>query len=175
MADKLYFAYGSNINLRQMAHRCPDAQVVGPVRLEGYELLFRGAAREYGVATIAPKEGGVVHGLLWKLPPESEQALDMYEGYPRLYDKKLVTARDTEGRALSVMAYVITHLPQRAPALPSPYYYNGIQEGYQASGLPLDRLTEAWEHCAREIRQRLKRRNHAAAKHPKGKEDREGR
>ena len=54
MADgKLYFAYGSNINLDQMAYRCPDAQVVGPVKLEGWELLFRGS----GVATISPKKG----------------------------------------------------------------------------------------------------------------------
>ena len=36
---KLYFAYGSNINLDQMAQRCPDAQVVGSVTLENYELL----------------------------------------------------------------------------------------------------------------------------------------
>ena len=40
MADKLYFAYGSNINLEQMDYRCPDATVVGPVVLENYELLF---------------------------------------------------------------------------------------------------------------------------------------
>ena len=65
MADgKLYFAYGSNINLDQMAYRCPDAKVVGPVTLEGWELLFRGS----GVATIGPKEGSTVHGLLWRSP-----------------------------------------------------------------------------------------------------------
>ena len=45
---KLYFAYGSNINLDQMAQRCPDAQVVGPVTLENYELLFRGNLRGAG-------------------------------------------------------------------------------------------------------------------------------
>lgn len=28
MEETLYFAYGSNINLEQMAHRCPDAQIV---------------------------------------------------------------------------------------------------------------------------------------------------
>ena len=28
--DKLYFAYGSNINLDQMAYRCPAAQMVLP-------------------------------------------------------------------------------------------------------------------------------------------------
>ena len=60
MADgKLYFAYGSNINLEQMAYRCPDASVVGPVTLEGWELLFRRG----GFATIAPKEGEQVTGL----------------------------------------------------------------------------------------------------------------
>ena len=50
---RLYFAYGSNINLDQMAYRCPAAQVVGPVVLEDYKLLFRGNARGNGVATIA--------------------------------------------------------------------------------------------------------------------------
>ena len=38
MAERLYFAYGSNINLEQMAVRCPAAQVVGPAVLDGYEL-----------------------------------------------------------------------------------------------------------------------------------------
>lgn len=82
MADKLYFAYGSNINLEQMDYRCPDATVVGPVVLENYELLFRRG----GFATIAPKEGGRVHGLLWSITPECERSLDLYEGYPRFYD-----------------------------------------------------------------------------------------
>ena len=72
MEETLYFAYGSNINLEQMAHRCPDAQIVGPVTLENYELQFRGS----GFATVAPKKSSVVHGLLWKLTPKSEQALD---------------------------------------------------------------------------------------------------
>ena len=39
MADgTLYFAYGSNINLDQMAYRCPSAQVVAPVVLDNYKL-----------------------------------------------------------------------------------------------------------------------------------------
>ena len=43
MEETLYFAYGSNINLEQMEHRCPDAQLVGPVTLQNYELQFRGS------------------------------------------------------------------------------------------------------------------------------------
>ena len=40
MLETLYFAYGSNIDLEQMARRCPAAQVVGPGILENYELAF---------------------------------------------------------------------------------------------------------------------------------------
>ena len=46
----LYAAYGSNINLEQMAYRCPNSKVAGTAMLKGYELEFR------GVATIVPKE-----------------------------------------------------------------------------------------------------------------------
>ena len=103
MPETLYFAYGSNIDLEQMARRCPAAQVVGPATLENYELAFRGS----GVATIVPKKGGVVHGLLWSITPLCEQALDRYEGYPRHYTKELVAVRGADGREASVMAYVM--------------------------------------------------------------------
>ena len=45
MEENLYFAYGSNLDLEQMAQRCPDAEIVGPVRLENYELRFRGSEK----------------------------------------------------------------------------------------------------------------------------------
>ena len=104
MEERLYFAYGSNINLDQMAVRCPAATVVGPVVLDNYELLFRGNRSGCGVATIEPLPGNQVHGLLWKLTPECEQALDFYEGYPRLYEKEDITVRTEDGREMTVMA-----------------------------------------------------------------------
>ena len=147
MADgKLYFAYGSNINLEQMEYRCPDAAVVGPVALENYELLFRNG----GVATIRPKEGGLVHGLLWQLTPDCERSLDRYEGYPHLYGKETVTVRDAQGRELTVMAYIMDER-FREPMLPSTTYYNGILEGYRQNGLPVAALKKAWDHAAREV------------------------
>lgn len=74
--ERLYFAYGSNINLDQMERRCPNAEVVGPVTLNGYRLLFRGGYPNHGVATIAPDPTKQVKGLLWRLTPECEQSLD---------------------------------------------------------------------------------------------------
>lgn len=156
MEDKLYFAYGSNINLEQMACRCPDAKVVEPVVLEGYELLFRGNGGGCGVATIAPKEGCQVHGLLWTITPRDELALDFYEGYPHLYDKQPVTVKLQSNAELTVMAYVMTREKERLPAGPTVGYYEGIREGFQQNGLPVKALEQALRQCWREVDELVK-------------------
>ena len=153
MAERLYFAYGSNINLEQMAVRCPAAQVVGPAVLDGYELLFRGNRSGYGVATVEPLSGSQVSGLLWKLTPECERSLDIYEGYPRLYEKEDITVRTADGRDLTVMAYIMTGELWRDPAIPSRSYYNGILEGYRQNGLPVPALEAALKNVHDEVRQ----------------------
>ena len=147
MEETLYFAYGSNITLEQMAHRCPDAQIVGPVTLENYELQFRGS----GFATVAPKKGSTVHGLVWKLTPNCEQSLDRYEGYPRHYTKQTVTVKDAAGNEIPVMVYIMAEPYCRQPALPSPYYYRVIQRGFEANGLPVESLQAAWSRTIDEV------------------------
>ena len=165
MSETLYFAYGSNINLQQMAVRCPDAKVVEPAVLENYELLFRGNAHGYGVATIRFKEGSQVHGLLWRLTPECEQNLDTYEAYPQLYDKQKVPLRTKSGKQVQAMAYVMTHEKERLPTTPTRSYYTSIQEGFRQNGLPEQALKDALFNLIHET-QALERRN---SKH-KGKE-----
>lgn len=165
MSEMLYFAYGSNINLQQMAVRCPDAQVVEPAVLKGYELLFRGNGNSFGVATIAPKEGSQVQGLLWKITPYCELSLDIYEGYPRLYEKQAITLRTKSGKQVQAMVYVMTHEKERLPTMPTRSYYTGIQEGFRQNGLPEQALKDALSNLIHEQRA-LARRN---SKH-KGKE-----
>ena len=68
MKEKLYIAYGSNLDQRQMARRCPTAEVVCSGMLYGHELLFRGS--QFGaVATVVPKPGACVPVLVWKIKP----------------------------------------------------------------------------------------------------------
>jgi gamma-glutamylcyclotransferase (GGCT)/AIG2-like uncharacterized protein YtfP len=152
-AKKLYFAYGSNINLDQMARRCPEATVVEPVTLENYELLFRGNGGGCGVATISPKEGSTVHGLLWNLSPKDEKALDFYEGYPHLYDKQPVNVRTQNGSEITVMAYVMTREKERIPTEPTVGYFDGIWEGFEENGLPTHALEQAIRHVWQETAQ----------------------
>ena len=152
MGERLYFAYGSNINLTQMSLRCPDAEVVGEATLPGYELLFR-----CGLATIEPKVGATVHGLLWNLTPLCEKSLDRYEGFPHLYDKRDVTVRDSAGREITVMAYVMVARRFLQPEIPSAAYFQGILEGYRQVGLPESALGDALDHVRQEVRERMDR------------------
>ncbi len=147
MTDIYYFAYGSNINLDQMAYRCPNAEPQMAVTLDGYELLFRRG----GFATIAPKEGGQVQGFIWKLTPQCVQALNGYEGYPRFYDKQTVWVKSLSRTRVPVMTYVMTDEHIKAPTMPTPHYYDGILQGYLANEMPIEALNSAVEHCKKEV------------------------
>ncbi|MCI8526407.1 MAG: gamma-glutamylcyclotransferase [Oscillospiraceae bacterium] len=162
----LYFAYGSNINLDQMAYRCPEAEAVGPVTLDDYVLLFRGSRAGNGVATIAPQEGEQVQGLLWRITPECERALDRYEGYPSLYTKETVTVSDRQGNSFQVMAYIMSER-YREPAVPSSHYYDGIRDGLRQNGMPTAPLRQAWERVNREVHTRTAHMNRLYAEHTK--------
>ena len=76
---QLYIAYGSNINLEQMAYRCPHSKVLGTAEIKDYELEFR------GVATIVPSKGESVPVLIWELDNRDLPTLNKYEGYPSFY------------------------------------------------------------------------------------------
>ena len=79
MENKVYIAYGSNLNLPQMRERCPGAQVIGTSVIDGYGLLFR-EGRTGSYLTIEPKEGASVPVAAWSVTAEDEAALDRYEG-----------------------------------------------------------------------------------------------
>ena len=98
---KLYVAYGSNLNLKQMAYRCPSASIYGTGQLTNWELLYRGSATN-SHATIAKKHGSYVPVLLWNIEPEDEKRLDIYEGYPRYYYKQNVIPSPSKNGGSSI-------------------------------------------------------------------------
>ena len=57
MKESYYFAYGSNMNLDQMAYRCPAASVVENVKLEGYRLYFAGRGQPGGRGALEDHTG----------------------------------------------------------------------------------------------------------------------
>lgn len=129
MSEKLYFAYGSNMNLDQMSFRCPNAEVVGVVRVDDYRLTFCGNGGVCGVATILPEPGSHVDGVLWRISVEDEKNLDFYEGYPRLYGKEPVEVIDRRGQRMTVMAYTMNSPYKECPTPPSQRYLQSIVDG----------------------------------------------
>ena len=131
------------MNLNQMAFRCPDAQVVDTVRLEGYRLAFCMNGGGHGVATILPEPDSFVDGVLWRISERDEQSLDLYEGFPRLYGKEPVTVVDPDGLKREVMAYTMNSPYKDVPALPSKSYLEGILNGCRQNGIEIAPVLEA--------------------------------
>ncbi len=88
-----YFAYGSNLSVSQMAHRCPDAVDPRPATLADHDWLIN----ERGVATVEPFEGGEVHGILWQVSDGDLAALDRAEGVPQRYRRDRLTVDTADG------------------------------------------------------------------------------
>ena len=140
MKEKIYIAYGSNMNLRQMAQRCPESQAVSAGILCGYELQFKYHA------TIAPNPESEVPVLLWKLSELDERSLDRYEGFPKYYTKQFVKF-DFHGDTAEGMIYIMNG--NKPLQVPTEQYYNTILEGYNSAGLDPKYLKTALEQARR--------------------------
>ncbi len=160
MSKRLYVAYGSNLNIRQMKHRCPTAKLYGTGEIKDYELQFKGHP-DSAFATIAPKEGASVPVAVWEIHPRDEMSLDRYEGYPSHYFKQDVPVQ-LDGKEVNAMVYIMNL--KMDFGLPSPYYYGTVYEGYNDCGLDTDVLDKAVmestaryyaSHCQQESQQTL--------------------
>ncbi len=139
MSKRLYVAYGSNLNIRQMKYRCPTAKLYGTGVIDNYELQFKG--QPHGAfATIAPKDGSSVPIAVWEIQARDEMSLDRYEGYPSHYFKQNVPVH-LDGEEVNAMVYIMNL--KMGFGLPSPHYYQTVYEGYNDCGLNTDVLNKA--------------------------------
>ena len=145
MPKRYYIAYGSNLNVEQMRHRCPDARVVGTATLEGWTLLFRGS-KTGSYLTIEPKEGSSVPVAVWEVSERDELHLDHYEGYPNFYYKKELTVcikGIRTGKLRNRRAFVYIMHEDRPLGQPSEYYLNVCARGYCFFDFDVNRLIQA--------------------------------
>lgn len=139
MKKRLYVAYGSNLNKRQMSERCPGAKFVGAGVIHDYELQFKGLYSS-AFATIAPKQGASVLVGVWEIQDTDERSLDIYEGYPRHYFKETVVV-ELEETTVNAMVYVMNLNAKFG--IPSVHYFGVIKDGYRDCGLDESVLNQA--------------------------------
>ena len=140
MDTKIYAAYGSNMNNRQMAVRCPGAIAIGKGVIEGYRLTFRRG----GFANIEPAAKERVPVVLWRTNDQHEWALDRYEGFPRFYIKKNIEV-DTypAGEPVKAYVYVMADEMRGEYTVPSAHYFTGVWQGCRDHGLDCSHLDAA--------------------------------
>ena len=124
--EQLYFAFGSNLHLGQMAERCPGSRYIGTADLRGYRFQIN----QRGFANVVPSPGDHVEGLVYLLSQNDEERLDRSEGVPTAYQKYCIDVQVSAatianvGRAVPELVQQLTRLEHRlthseAPARPA--------------------------------------------------------
>ena len=121
-----YFAYGSNLNQKQMKERCPNSKPLFTAVLPNYKLVFAGWSRQWrgGVASIKSLRGDRVRGAIYEVTEPCLQRLDRYEsGYSRLN----VTVFGEDDEPIEAITYAKDG--KLEDAAPSKEYLAVIQQG----------------------------------------------
>jgi gamma-glutamylcyclotransferase (GGCT)/AIG2-like uncharacterized protein YtfP len=137
-----YFAYGSNMDARQMEQRIPGAKLIGPGRLDGFRLVFNVYSRSWqaGAANLELDPDARVYGVLWELPEERIEELDTFEGHPTFYRREEVSV---EGPAGSLIAWTYRVAHQEGTFVrPTDEYLQLMYAAVRVHGLPPEALDQ---------------------------------
>ena len=126
-----YFAYGSNLNQKQMRERCPDSQPRFMATLPNYKLIFVGWSRQWrgGVASLRSFRGEKAFGAVYEISDRDLRRLDSDEGYPGSTNRLNVTVFNEDGEPIQAVTYIKAGQSEETP--PSPQYLSIVQQGYR--------------------------------------------
>ena len=124
-----YFAYGSNLNKKQMQERCPDSKPLFTAVLPNYKLIFVGWSRQWkgAVASIKTSRGDRVRGAVYEISEQCLRKLDRFEGYPQNYNRLKVIVFGEDDEAIEAITYI--KAGQIEEGQPSKEYLAVIQQG----------------------------------------------
>jgi hypothetical protein len=125
----LYFAYGLNMDIADMARRAPHSRVLGPAVLKRHRFIIMAE----GYASVVRDPRAEVHGLLWDLALADLRPLDRFEGLDRGLYAKITQPVVVAGGARRALVYVAASVE---PGRPKPGYLERILLAAAAAGLP---------------------------------------
>ena len=127
-------AYGSNLNLERMKHRCPGCVVVGTTEIPGHRLLFK-RSMTGSYATIEQDANWSVPAVVYKVSWQDEARLDRFEGCPRYYYKREFLLRVTRlnGKKMRSLQVCTAYIMRESRRLgrPDESYFRLLDEGYK--------------------------------------------
>lgn len=130
-----YFAYGINLNKKQMAERCPGSKPRFTAELTNYKLIFTGWSRQWrgGIASIKLSARDKVLGAVYEISDIDLAKLDKFEDCPSSYSRLKITVYRDTGESVEAVTYIKSRQPDESK--PSPEYLSIIQQGYRDWGL----------------------------------------
>jgi gamma-glutamylcyclotransferase (GGCT)/AIG2-like uncharacterized protein YtfP len=147
-----YFAYGSNLNLRDMEAWCErmgrPCALAGrgvPAYLPDHDLVFDylSPSRKGGVLDLRPSIGRIVPGALFEVAEENLRTLDLKEGVPLIYRRAEKRVLLADGRELQALAYEVSpEYRSASPVAPSEAYVGIVAAGLAEFGHG-DRMLQA--------------------------------
>lgn len=107
-------AYGTLMTGERNHGFCRNAVSIRPCTIRG-TLYDTG----WGFPAFEPGETGTVKAELIEIPVADWPAMDELEGFPDLYDRRLIPAATEEGHTITAWVYVMNALPKEAAVIAS--------------------------------------------------------
>ncbi len=128
-----YFAYGSNLNKKQVIERINDYKKSKPAILKDYKLTFNiySDARNGGVADIIKSENDKVYGAIYLIPKKDYEKVEKTGLMSGRYKKKEVNVLVNE-EIISAKTFEVVN--KNDFIKPSESYLNTIIEGLKDHG-----------------------------------------
>lgn len=143
MTKQYYLAYGSNLNLKQMMYRCPEAKAIGSTFLVNKKLAFKGNIDGLSYLTVENSEGSMTPVGIFEVSSNDIKNLDRFEGYPAKYRKEYIPII-VDGKEVLAMYYVMRKWINTDYHIPSELYVGTCIAGYEDFGFSLDFLREGY-------------------------------
>ena len=122
MRRNLMFAYGSNMLQEQAINRMPNLIKIGKAELLNHSFYFTGN----GVASVKSSNFDSVPGVLYSVTDEDFNKMDIYEGFPFVYDCHLLTIKINNKLK---KAWVYINNSKKLNIIPKQEYLNKIIVG----------------------------------------------
>lgn len=132
-----HFAYGSNLNHKQMNCRCVDNEFIKRVYLDNYKFVYDGYSSNRGgaVANILKSADSIVWGGLYEISKSDLANLDRHERYPKSYGRKELEVKDDQGNIYKAITYF--RIGEKV-GIPSNKYRKTVVNGAKDCDLPDD-------------------------------------
>jgi gamma-glutamylcyclotransferase len=138
MGDCWYFAYGSNLDIKQKVHRTGNIREAHRARIDGYRIVFNKLGSDgTGKANIRLDKNHVVWGIAYLCSPMALKQMDDHEGVSKgHYYRQEVLIRCDSGEVFEAITYVAGKAYIRSYIAPAPEYLRLILNGARNHGLP---------------------------------------